>query len=279
MTSSSERASRPIRSALFVDFDNTYLQLCRHDRDIAEAFATYPQNWISWLEKSSPRYVGLEECARRNILVRRCYLSPEQFGDYRTNFVQGGFDVVDCPALTGQGKNSADIHMVIDALDLLNHQIVYDEIIIMSGDADFRPVLLKFREWDRRTAILAFGHWSPAYGEASDHVIDHKAFIKDALSKTKRSSSDSIKKNCSKLIQNLVREASQAVPMGALAPKIREKHPDIGPDWLGEKNFKPFVKSLDLGNLKVSDHGPGYVYDPSQHPPPEPQSTTGKKKK
>jgi hypothetical protein len=170
-----------MRSAVFVDFDNIFIRLSELDANIARTFATRPLDWISWLENSLPPYAGIDAGAKRNILVRRCYLNPKSFGNFRPYFIRGAFETVDCPSLTTQGKTSADVHMVVDLLDLLDHKVNYDEFIIMSADADFTPVLLKLRKWDRRTAVLAVGSTSPAYRAASDLVIDQDVFIEEAL--------------------------------------------------------------------------------------------------
>jgi uncharacterized LabA/DUF88 family protein len=53
--------------------------------------------------------------------------------------------VVDCPPLTQRGKTSADVYMVMDVLDALEHKTEFDEFIILSSDADFTPVLLRLR--------------------------------------------------------------------------------------------------------------------------------------
>jgi uncharacterized LabA/DUF88 family protein len=82
---------------------------------------------------------------------------------------------MDCPPITGQGKNSADIRLVIDALDLLRHTTRFDEFIIMSGDADFVPLLVHLREHERQTMIAFAGQIASAYRGTADAVIDGKA--------------------------------------------------------------------------------------------------------
>jgi hypothetical protein len=71
--------------------------------------------------------------------------------------------------------------MVMDILDLMHHATRFDEFIILSGDSDFTPVLLRLRAHDRRTAILTIGPVAPAYRAASDLVISSDTFIEDAL--------------------------------------------------------------------------------------------------
>ncbi|MCA9545201.1 MAG: NYN domain-containing protein [Myxococcales bacterium] len=173
---------RRIRSALFVDFDNVYIGLDQEDHQAARAFADEPAEWIAWME----RLMALpgswfEPETRRSILMRRCYLSPRRFGRYRPSFTRAGFDVIDCPALTMRGKNSADIRMVIDIFDAMQHETFFDEFIILSSDSDFTPVLSRLRSHDRRTTVLTVGNISGAYRAACDLMIGSEDFIEFGL--------------------------------------------------------------------------------------------------
>src|SRR4029079_8895036 len=123
---------------------------------------TDPTRWLLWLQDRLP----LPEEGngrRRKILFRRCYLNPSQFGRFRPYFTRSAIEVIDCPPLTSGGKTSADIHMVMDILDTLGHATRFDEFILLSGDADFTPVLLRLSKHDRRSAVLAIGPAPTAY--------------------------------------------------------------------------------------------------------------------
>jgi NYN domain len=171
-----------VRTALFVDFDNIYLGLQREDPVAAEQFATDPTRWLLWLQDKLPHQEG--DSRRRKILFRRCYLNPSQFGRFRPYFTRSAIEVVDCPPLTSGGKTSADIHMVMDILDTLSHPTRFDEFILLSGDADFTPVLLRLSKHDRRSAILAIGPASVAYKAACDLLIDQDTFLEEAIGAT-----------------------------------------------------------------------------------------------
>jgi hypothetical protein len=172
-----------VRTALFVDFDNIYLGLQREDPTAAEQFATDPTRWLLWLQDNLP-HEHEEDDRERKVLFRRCYLNPSQFGRFRPYFTRSAFEVVDCPPLTSGGKTSADIHMVMDILDTLSHPTRFDEFIILSGDADFTPVLLRLSKHDRRSAILAIGPASVAYKAACDLLIDQDTFLEEAIGAT-----------------------------------------------------------------------------------------------
>ncbi len=177
-----------MRTALFVDFDNIYLGLQREDPVAAEQFATDPTRWLSWLQDKLPHQEeGMNpegNTRKRKILFRRCYLNPSQFGRFRPYFTRSAIEVVDCPPLTSGGKTSADIHMVMDILDTLSHPTRFDEFILLSGDADFTPVLLRLSKHDRRSAILAIGPASVAYKAACDLLIDQDTFLEEAIGAT-----------------------------------------------------------------------------------------------
>ena len=170
-----------MKSALFVDFDNVYTQLRQLQPAAAERFARQPIEWIRWLTESLEIPIGHDPQARRRLLVRRCYLNPNWYQTYRHAFLRAGFEIVDCPPVTAQGKTSTDIHMVLDIVELLAHETRYDEFIVLSADADFTPVLRKLRRYDRRTSVLAIGFPSAAYQASADLLIDERLFIEQAL--------------------------------------------------------------------------------------------------
>jgi len=162
------------RCALFVDFDNMFLGLKEDSPEAAERFATAPSSWIDWI-------MHMDEKSNRSILLRKCYLNPKTFGTYRTDFARQGFCVVDCPALTQNGKNSADIIMVMDILDALAHSTRFDEFIILSADTDFTPIFLRLRENDRRTMAIVSVPVSAAFRGACDLIVEEGDFVRDAL--------------------------------------------------------------------------------------------------
>lgn len=162
-----------IRSALFVDFDNVFIELNKIDRALAARFARNPVGWVRHLESHHLP----EGATRRRVVVRRCYLNPDAFGQFRSSFVAAAFETVDCPPLTFNNKTSADMHIALDMVDALHGMTRYDEFVVMSADADFVPVLMRLRRHDRRTAILASGNAAAAYASAADIVITQDAFL------------------------------------------------------------------------------------------------------
>ena len=173
-----------IRSALFVDFDNIHIGLEEeYGKNIARIFGCDSAQWVEWVERQAV-VLGQDGKARpRKLLIRRCYMNPESFPGYRRRFTQAAFEVIDCPPLTEKGKTSTDMHLVMDVLDALADPVHLDEFIIMSGDADFTPLLLRLRRHDRLTAIFSARRASAAYKASSDRIIAVDEFISNALGK------------------------------------------------------------------------------------------------
>jgi hypothetical protein len=172
-----------VRSAVFVDFDNVYIGLRNLDPRAAETFASDPAPWLQWIEGGMPGREAprLSDLGERRVLIRRCYLNPVAFSGFRPFFTRAGFSVVDCPPLTGQGKTSTDIHMVMDILDTLAAYDHVGEYIVLSGDADFTPVLLRLRAHDKRTVVLPVGPAAAAYRAAADRVLAENDFVEVGL--------------------------------------------------------------------------------------------------
>jgi hypothetical protein len=175
---SEKRAAGRRTCALFVDFDNLYSGLRVQSLGAAEEFATNPGRWLAWLRH------GVEagaEPADRRVLHLVCFLNPRAFGHYRDSFVRAGFTVVDCPPLTARNKTAADIHMAIAMLDTLAHPTHFDEFILMTGDADFLPVVTRLRSHDRLTLAVAGGPVAPCYRAVCDRLVDADTFMERAL--------------------------------------------------------------------------------------------------
>ncbi len=166
----------PIRSVLFVDFDNIFSDLGRLNREAAEVFADQPNLWVGWLESGMSG-----RTTPRRFLVKNMYLNPAVYGTARAVFTRSGFRAIDCPSLTSQGKSSADIHMVLDIVDALRHETRYDEFVIMSADADFTPVLHRLRAHNRRSVVVTAGPAAAAYRSVADHIVWPNDLVTSAL--------------------------------------------------------------------------------------------------
>src|ERR671922_272258 len=80
------------------------------------------------------------------IIVRRAYADWNRFTEYKRPFHEWAIELIDVPQSRYSGKNSADIRMVVDALDLAYGKTHIDTFVLVSGDSDFSPLVSKLRE-------------------------------------------------------------------------------------------------------------------------------------
>jgi uncharacterized protein (TIGR00288 family) len=84
------------------------------------------------------------------IVFKRAYCDWGKYRSAVSEFHSAGVELVDIPQTKASGKNSADIHMVVDALDLCHQKDHIDLFALVSGDSDFSPLAAKLKENDRR---------------------------------------------------------------------------------------------------------------------------------
>ena len=115
--------------ALFCDFETVALGV----RD-----AHYPKFDI---EKVLERLL-----LKGNIVVKKAYCDWARYKEFKSDMHEASFELIEIPHVRMSGKNSADIRMVVDALDLCYTKEHVDTFIILSGDSDFSPLVSKLRE-------------------------------------------------------------------------------------------------------------------------------------
>jgi uncharacterized protein (TIGR00288 family) len=118
--------------ALFCDFENIALGV----RD-----ANY--------EKFDINKVLERLLLKGNIVVKKAYCDWSRYRDFKPAMHEASFELIEIPHLRQSGKNSADIRMVVDALDLCYTKTHVDTFVIISGDSDFSPLVSKLRENDK----------------------------------------------------------------------------------------------------------------------------------
>jgi len=188
--------------ALFCDFENVALGV----RD-----ARY--------EKFDINRVMERLLLKGSIVVKKAYCDWERYKDFKAVMHGASFELIEIPHVRQSGKNSADIRMVVDALDLCYTKAHVDTFVIISGDSDFSPLVSKLRENDK--VVIGVG--------------------------VKNSSSDLLISNCDEFIyyDDLVREEEAKKRAGR---KRREKAAVAGkPDGKGdEKAEDKRQEALDL---------------------------------
>jgi len=293
-------AGGPCLSAVFVDYDNIYLSLKRKSEEAAKRFAKDASAWLHEIE--SGRLItptnALFGGNDRRIVMNRCYGNPvprrnthdnstdmNSFPFVRHHFLRAGFEVVDCPPLTAQLKNSSDIRMVMDVRDYLTHDTYFDEFIILSGDADFTPVLHRLRAHARRTVIFANDFTAAPYTAISDGEVREADLISLILSGqlpnmtenggnltpnvlTPSLRADDARREIVNEVVAGVRASNTPVPLEALADRAvralgHEK--TIATGWAGAGSFRELLRQSLPNDIRLTDDPPYLAMDTKRH--------------
>src|SRR5208282_4747832 len=81
-----------------------------------------------------------------SIVVKKAYCDWDRYKEFKATMHEAAFELIEIPHVRQTGKNSADIRMVVDALDLCYTKAHVDTFVIISGDSDFSPLVSKLRE-------------------------------------------------------------------------------------------------------------------------------------
>jgi uncharacterized LabA/DUF88 family protein len=132
-----------------------------------------------------------------SIVVKKAYCDWDRYKEFKAPMHGASFELIEIPHLRQSGKNSADIRMVVDALDLCYTKSHVDTFVIVSGDSDFSPLVSKLRENDK--TVIGVG--------------------------VKKSTSDLLVSACDEFIcyDDLVREQKARKPAAGSAPSRPRK--------------------------------------------------------
>ena len=153
-----------------------------------------------------------------DIVVKKAYCDFDRYKEFKRGLHEAAFELIEIPHVRQSGKNSADIRMVVDALDLCYTKGHVDTFVIISGDSDFSPLVSKLRE--NAKTVIGIG--------------------------VKNSTSDLFLNNCDEFIyyDDLVRKERSRRRHSAAGPASRPSAPP--PETKGETKGPDASEALDL---------------------------------
>lgn len=159
-------AAETVNIALFCDFENIAL-------GVREAkYSSF--NIKKVLEKL---------LLKGSIVVKKAYCDWDRYKEFKPNMHEAAFELIEIPHYRQSGKNSADIRMVVDALDLCYTKSHVDTFVIISGDSDFSPLVSKLRENNK--TVIGIGVKDSTSGLLSSNC-DEFIFYDDLVREEKR---------------------------------------------------------------------------------------------
>src|ERR1700751_1192224 len=124
-----------------------------------------------------------------HIVVKKAYCDFDRYKDFKRGLHGAAFELIEIPHLRQSGKNSADIRMVVDALDLCYTKGHVDTFAIISGDSDFSPLVSKLRE--NAKTVIGVGvknSTSDLFISNCDQFLYYDDLVRTEAAKTRRRS-------------------------------------------------------------------------------------------
>ena len=244
------RQSVEQRLSLFIDFENIALGA----RD-----AKY--------KKFDIHLVLQRLIEKGRIVYKKAYADWTRYSDYKREFHEAAIELIDIPQRNYSGKNSADIRMVVDAMDLANSKTHITTFVICSGDSDFSPLVSKLKENDK--SVIGVG----VKNSTSELLIsncDEFIFYEDLVRETRELPSienlPEKKRELFRLmldsIQALQRENYDVIWGSMIKQTMQRKQPYFNESYYGYKSFSELLEDaarLKLLTMKKDAKSGGYI--------------------
>ncbi|HYC56260.1 MAG TPA: NYN domain-containing protein [Candidatus Binatia bacterium] len=205
------------------------------------------------------------------IVYKRAYCDWQRYRGAIRDFHSQGIELIDIPASKHSGKNSADIRMVCDALDLCHSKGHIDVFALLSGDSDFSPLVSKLKENDKR--VIGCGvkaSTSDLLVSSCDEFLYYDDLIRVAdkkkprqrtsRSRTPKSSAGDGKQEALEMLMGIVSSLEEDYDpvWGSLVKQtLRRVHPDFREERYGYASFADLLHDAEGRELVVLDYDEG----------------------
>lgn len=265
--------------AIFCDFENVALGV----RDVG-------------LVKFDIKLILERLLVKGSVVVKKAYCDWERYKEFKATMHEAAFELIEIPHTRQSGKNSADIRMVVDALDLCYTKEHIDTFVIVSGDSDFSPLVSKLRENNKM--VIGIGvkeSTSDLLMSNCDEFIYYDDLVRDEQSSRARQRRPAKKKEPSKSATakkatskpeddkleeaiGLVMETAEALYnergdqeklWGSMVKQaLKRRRPGFNERFYGVRSFSDLLEEAEsrgLMKLTLDERSGGYVIQDLSH--------------
>jgi uncharacterized protein (TIGR00288 family) len=154
-----------------------------------------------------------------SIVVRKAYCDWERYKQFKKSMHEASFELIEIPHVRQSGKNSADIRMVVDALDLCYTKAHLDTFVLLTGDSDFSPLVAKLRE--NAKTVIGVGvkqSTSDLLINICDEFIYYDDLVREQPPARRRAARKPAKKSAGRAAAGAAEVADGGADSGAAAP-------------------------------------------------------------
>ncbi len=190
-----------------------------------------------------------------NIVVRKAYADWSRYEDYRRPLHEAGVELLEMPGSKLTGKNSADIKMVVDALELSYTKPHIDVFALVSGDSDFSPLVAKLRENNKHTiGIGVKNSTSPLLIDRCDEFV----FYDDLVRKPRRPKQTGLsrlpketREAFSLLLDSLdaLQRENKQLHSSLVKETMKRKQPQFDEEYHGYRSFSRLLEDAEKHKL------------------------------
>lgn len=225
------------RIALFVDFENIALGL----KQGSQASAFDVQRVIDRL------------LDKGRIIAKKAYADWNQYAKHTKPLHEAGIELIQIPRRGISGKNSADIRLVVDALELCYTKDHVDTFVIASGDSDFAPLVNKLREENKSVIGVGLrGSTSPLLSENCDEFLYYEELVAVQAAGSLEGTPAAKKEAFARIVEAVLalrRENQEVLWSSLVKDTIKRKWPDFSEGRYGYHTFSALLEDVEKQGL------------------------------
>ena len=188
------------------------------------------------------------------IIVKKAYADWERYSDYKRPFHEAAIELIDIPQKFYSGKNSADIKMVVDAMDLSYSKEHLDTFVILSGDSDFSPLVSKLKENNKY--VIGVGVKNSSSNLLIDNC-DEFIYYEDVWRDTQKGPKlDGLNKKTAEAfsllvesIQALLRDNKEVLWGSMIKQTMQRKKPSFNEGYFGYSTFSELLEDAERKSI------------------------------
>jgi uncharacterized LabA/DUF88 family protein len=215
------------RLALFIDIDNVIIGLRE-----------------SGHPKFDVKLLISRLLEKGKIVIKRAYADWSRYADLKRAFHEAAFELIDIPQHRMTGKNSADIRMVVDAMDLASNKGHINMFVIGSGDSDFSPLVSKLKE-NNKTVLI----------ENCDEFIYYEDLVREKSKVPAIAGLSEKTAECFSLMVDsilaLKRENKEVLWGSMVKQTMQRKNPSFSEGYYGFRTFSELLEAAEKSKVIV----------------------------
>lgn len=237
----------------------------KHDRDHSLAVFIDLENLAMGYEHQRKTRFDIQKVLERlvekgKLIVKKAYADWSRYQAYTAPFHEAAIELIEIPRRSQTGKNSADIRLVVDAMDLAWSKSHIDTFVIVSGDSDFSPLVSKLKENGKHVIGLGMkGSTSELLRDNCDEFIYYEDLERQERGEQEISSQYADLPERKREIFTLLLEACAALRRenheilysSMIKDTIKRKKPSFDESYYGYRSFSHLMEDAD--NLSIID--------------------------